>query len=240
MGESIPPTNLEKTLLNEGFLESEQPKSHDGPLYRVENHFGQLQIKQSECPKEREALVFKGKKIKFTGSNHGEFGGELIAQFANGKKRTLIKEPIVAILPSAIHTKLWVFTGFAHLGFSNGNVYTIENFDTQPTVKHITLLPDAPRKVFVSNEKNQSQADFFYILGFRSLMLLIGEDMLSIEAINDWVGGNYTVFQKENEFLFGTCGAFIYLRTIEIGGLAPRFVKFYTRQTDSEKPSSLQ
>ena len=54
----------------------------------------------------------------YVGTNHGEWGGNLVVEFENGKQIELLRENIVAIVPRK--DRLHVFTGLAHLSISTG------------------------------------------------------------------------------------------------------------------------
>ena len=224
--------SLEQTLLESGFVVSEQSDARNGPLYQAVDYSDRVQILELECRTERQPVKFNGRKIKYIGSNHGGFGGDLKAEFTDGKIRTLLERQIVSIVQSRDNSKLFVFTGLTHLGLSSGNVYTVERYDTDPKLKPVTLLPDAPIAAFA--DIGRPHADFIYILGYRSLMYLGGEDFLSIEVLNAWnIFGPVTVFQKDSEILVGQCGTILYIKIREIGGLIPAIVKFYSRPLSS-------
>ena len=163
-----------------------------------------------------ENIIFDAGNIKYEGTNNGEWGGGLTAIYPDGTRQPLIAENIVSILPfnraPATTTEesvagkpgLYVFTGLAHLGSSSGAIYVIEDYETNPAARKITLLPDAPSAITIHKYNNEDVS--IIIVGSSTVLTYVPEwDDLEVLLIDQfWWGMSPTsAVSKNYELLIG-------------------------------------
>ena len=164
-------------------------------------------------------LTFKTKNITYQGTNRGEWGGKLTAIFSDGKEKELINDNIVSIIrypPKHLTTTdensssedgkpvLYVFTGLAHLNLSSGAIYVIHGYENNPSVKRLTLLPDAPYVVIT--DKNYRGNTHFFIIGPETVTSYApAQDRIKVLLIDQFWRGMYPTsgIVKNNEILLG-------------------------------------
>ncbi len=139
--------------------------------------------------------------IHYIGTNNGEWGGKLEV-IQNGIPKELMKGNIVHLLP--IGKKLYIIEGVAHLGMSGGSISVIEDKESPTKPRLITLLPDAPRLIYLDTTRSDFQP--MIIVGYRSLMEL---NPLGQLGILHWDGfwsyklSPTSITRYKNSFLIG-------------------------------------
>ena len=134
--------------------------------FTVEAPNGSLTLTRGGPP--REQRVFETRDWIFNGSNRGEWGGKLVAYSRQHEPLLLLERNVVALVP--LQERLYVVTGQRHLGFNQGAVYMIENIKQPSRAEPVTLLPDAPVVVSLSN--NDSSDSRLAIVGTKSVAIL--------------------------------------------------------------------
>lgn len=117
---------------------------------------------------ERAAVRSASGRVQYEGTNRGEWGGTLTAIFADGTRRELLRKNVVSIMPSG--DALLVFTGLSHLMTNHGHVHRIVNPGHAPSLRLVTLLPDAP--LAVVHDTSKTRIDRFFLIGGFSLTSL--------------------------------------------------------------------
>ncbi len=138
---------------------------------RVEN--GELKIGPQGESTNR--MSYKEDDILYSGTNNGEWGGKLEVS-RGGITEELMKGNIVHLLP--IQEKLYVIEGLAHLSMSGGSISVLPNRKAPEKPSRITLLPDAPRLVYVDKTRPDYQP--IIIVGPNSVMALSPFEHLEI------------------------------------------------------------
>jgi len=98
-------------------------------------------------------------------------GGELEAVWPDKRRKVLIKENVSSIIQAGEF--LYVFTGSRHMG-DEGAVYRISNFDNDPEVSKVTLLPGWPLPLQGSRDKD-------------AFIIITNEDLLSLRIDRGWL-----------------------------------------------------
>jgi len=123
-------------------------------------------------------------QIDYIGTDRGEWGGELTANFSNGRSQVLIRDNIVQLEPH--RESLYVFTGLSHLGLCTGAIYEIEHYESVPKAKRLMLLPDTP--VVVIKQGEDKKVANYLIAGTSSLMFVSGNHLEVILSSQFWDG----------------------------------------------------
>ena len=105
--------------------------------------------------------------VEYVGENNGEWGGKLEV-IVDGETTELMQGNIVHLLPK--DEKLYVIEGLAHLTMSSGSISVIPDAASPTKPELVTLLPDAPRLVYVDPTRPEYQP--ILIVGYRSIMAL--------------------------------------------------------------------
>ncbi|MCX2793896.1 hypothetical protein OQJ62_03055 [Microbulbifer thermotolerans] len=139
--------------------------------------------------------------VQYIGTNNGEWGGKLEV-IQDGVSKELMKGNIVHLLP--IGKKLYIIEGLAHLSMSGGSISVIEDMEKPEIPRRITLLPDAPRLVYLDT----TRADFqpIIIVGYRSLMELNPFEQLDIlhwDGFWSYKLSPTSITRYQNNFLIG-------------------------------------
>lgn len=139
--------------------------------------------------------------VHYIGTNNGEWGGKLEV-IQNGVSRELMKGNIVHLLP--LGKKLYIIEGVAHLSMSSGSISVIEDKENPTKPRLITLLPDAPRLVYLDATRLEFQP--IIIVGYRSLMELNPFEQLDIlhwDAFWSYKLSPTSITRYKNSFLIG-------------------------------------
>lgn len=161
----------------------------------------------AEAPFERNRLEFQGERVRYEAVSLGEFGGKITAVLPNGERRVIIEDHARALIPSGLYGKrLHVFAGLSHLGIADGAVYAIDDYDSEPRVSRITLLPDTPQ--LVVRHAAHPHWDRFWIIGHTAIMELIDERTLRVHTINTFRFRQVTsALEGDRTLMLGLCGA---------------------------------
>ena len=186
--------------------------------YSVQQSNGTIRIRE-DGKSDSKIIEYNAGNIKYKGTNRGEWRGELTATFSDGTKKKLIDDNIVSInqyKPKHLRitddkiffedgkSGLYIFTGLSHLGSSQGAIYVVEDYDTHPAVKRLTILPDAP--LVTITDKNNNDNTYFIIIGPRTVMTYDpNRDTLEILLIDQFWWGMYpkSAVKKNDEILIG-------------------------------------
>ena len=129
--------------------------------FKVENLEGQLKIDKVTEGDETELDISNGKLI---GINRGEFGGILKFVPSDGAiKETIIKKGNIKFI-FFFKDKIYFIEGLAHMGFSGGALYKLEN---RPDFKYEKILEfeDAPEAFTIYKDKFLiATYDGFYVV----------------------------------------------------------------------------
>lgn len=214
--------------------------------YFVEIINGQISIK-TEGNSYRENLTYDADSVKYLGTNHGEWGGKLIAKYSNDTEIELIRENIVALIPyRPKHLRiteddeyyedgkpgLYVFTGLAHLGSSRGAIYVVENYKKSPEIRKLTLLPDAP--YVIVNDTNNNDSKYFTIIGSSTVMSYDPNwDDFEVELFDQFWWGMYptSAIKVNSEVLIGMRGGVVVIDMTH--GL--RNVRFFKKKESNKQ-----
>lgn len=164
---------------------------------RVE--FGKLII--GSDGKSTNKLKFSVGDIQYIGTNNGEWGGKLEV-IQNGVPTELMKGNIVHLLP--IGNQLYIIEGLAHMGMSQGSISVIEDMENPTKPRRITLLPDAPRLVYLDTTRIDFQP--IIIVGNRSLMELNPFEQLDIlhwDGFWSYKMSPTSITRYQNKYLIG-------------------------------------
>lgn len=158
-------------------------------------------------PYEQAHREFEGQRIRYEAESRGEWGGTVIAILPTGERRIVIGDHARAFFPSVqAETRLYVFAGLSHLSTSDGAVYAIDTYDSEPVVTRITLLPDTPELVLRNTER--PHRDRFWIVGGSSIMEVIQDRALLVHAIHQFHFRRISsALQRDRSLLIGACGA---------------------------------
>lgn len=108
-------------------------------------------------------VAVEWQNVWFTGSDRGEWGGELMRFTQNGDHSLLMKENIEDIY--LLNDALFITAGLAHLTWNNGVVYQIDSTDDL-TPTSVFRLPGSPSSSWLINDKdiliNTNQGPLIY------------------------------------------------------------------------------
>lgn len=139
--------------------------------------------------------------IQYIVTNNGEWGGKLEV-IQNAVPTELMKGNIVHLLP--VGKKLYIIEGLAHLSMSGGSIYVIEDMENPTKPRRVTLLPDAPRLVYLDTTRTDFQP--IIIVGYRSLMELNPFEQLDIlhwDGFWSYKLRPTSIIRYQNNFLIG-------------------------------------
>lgn len=143
---------VEVTLRAQGLLPGKNPPPEQGEwAYEIRGTAHRPKFEKTACFAPEPRDLFEGKRFSFIADNRGEWGGELTVRQGKGRARTLIRENVIDMVP--FNTTLYVFTGLDHGAMDHGAVYAIEDYDTKPRLRFITLLPGTPRAVSLDESR---------------------------------------------------------------------------------------
>ncbi len=175
---------IDEALARAGFIENMKPdlraywekcsRGNNEP-YVVEQHEGSIRIVRKSLTEEPKP-EFSTRNIKYVWINQGEFGGKLFVIWPDKHKKVLLRKNISSIIQ--VGDFLYVFTGLRH-NFDRGAVYRISNFEKEPEVSKLTLLPGDPLALQDSRGKG---ANFIIITNESLLSLTISNEYLNIIA----------------------------------------------------------
>jgi hypothetical protein len=200
---------IDEALARAGLVENMKPdlraywekcSSGDSDSYVVEQHKGSIRIVR-ESLTDKPKPEFSTRNIKYVWINQGEFGGKLFVIWPNKHKKVLLRKNISSIIQ--VGESLYVFTGLRH-NFDRGAVYGISDFEKEPEVSKLTLLPGWPLALQDSRGK---EADFIIITNESLLSLTISNEYLNIIAHHP-VWENLlpnSAVQAGNKVLVGMC-----------------------------------
>jgi hypothetical protein len=170
---------IDEALARAGFIEQIKPDvrayweecSTRSPISDdsvVEEHEGSLRIVRKPHADEPKP-EFSTRHIKYIWDNRGEFGGKLEAVWPDKHKKMLIKENVRSIIQAGGF--LYVFTGLGQ----KGAVYRISNFDKEPEVSKVTLLPGSPLPLLDSRHKDTA------------FIIITNEGLLALRPYIGWL-----------------------------------------------------
>ena len=169
---------IDKALAQAGFVETPDTAMHDcsSPTLRrdhyvVEQHEGSIRIVRKPHA-DKPNPEFSTRHIKYIGEDHGEFGGKLEAVWPDKHKKILLKKNIRSIIQS--EQFLYIFTGLRHY-FDRGAVYRISNYENNPKVSLVTLLPGESLPLLDSRGAGTA------------FIIITNDDLLSLTPANEWL-----------------------------------------------------
>lgn len=156
-----------------------------GPAYVVERHGGSIRINRKRPADAEPKPEFSAGLIKYVWENHGEFGGKLDAIWPDKHKKTLLEENIVSLIQSGEF--LYVFTGLRHME-GKGAVYRISDFDKNPKVSRVTLLPGKPLALLDSRRETTTSSSARLRLIYSPVFFIItDESLLALNPDAGWL-----------------------------------------------------
>jgi len=202
---------VEKTLRAQGLVPGKQPPAEQGDwAYAVRGTAEKPEFEEWECyPFTEGRTSFGGKRFSYHANNRGEWGGEFTVREGNGKARTLIRENVVDIVPTAFD-ELLVFTGLDHGSMDHGAVYAIERYDEKPRLRFISLLPGTPRAVIDDPHRGGT------LVLTRLSLSVVRTHMDRIEVLMarhaPLPDANSVLSISRSEILVGICGGIAHVR----------------------------
>jgi len=166
---------IDDALSKAGFIEKTRldEESVFACLSTVRDHFvverdgGSIRIVLKSPGAAEPKPEFSAGPIRYVWDNQGEFGGELEAIWPDKRSKILIRENVWSMIQSGEF--LYVFTGLSHMA-DTGAVYRISNFDSNPEVSLVTLLPGKPLPLLDSRRISPGPVNrldrFLYDTGF--------------------------------------------------------------------------
>jgi len=177
----------------------------------------------------RPRVLYRAGPIRYEGADRGEWGGQLVAIFPDGQRKTLLNKNVVAILSG--EKQLLVYTGLAHLGPREGAVYRVQSPDRDPRLEHVVRLPDAP--VLVINDPRNKHLGTKLVVGSASLML-VGrngqDDYLKILARDQFWWALYpnSAVMIDNHLVIGMRSGLV---VVHLEGFAVRSIRYFVPRT---------
>ncbi len=201
---------VSKDLSTLGFIErdipevgSEQWKKANWkfPPHYVSNKNG-LEVKEATQEEERSReIVFDTGTIKYIGIDKGEWGGGLYVNNVNKAEKPIFSENIKALIP--IKNDLYIISGLAHMGYNQGAVHVIRDFNSPKEPERVALLPDAPQTVLL--DKTRNALPVIIIAGFKSLMSFQPDDSFKIIKFNTFWSSLYptSIIRYKDNYILG-------------------------------------
>lgn len=156
-----------------------------GPAYVVERYGGSIRIIRKHPMDAEPKRELSAGLIKYVWENHGEFGGKLDAVWPDKRKKPLLEENIVSMIQSGEF--LYVFTGLRHME-GRGAVYRISNFDNNPKVSRVTLLPGRPLALLDSRRETATSSSARSRLIYSPVFFIItDESLLALNPDAGWL-----------------------------------------------------
>jgi hypothetical protein len=190
--------DAESDLMRAGLVRGAAPdRSCVAPTLVVSGNLDSATVRElgdrEVLPHEQIRREWKGQRVRYEAVSRGEWGGTISAVLPSGEVRVVIEDHARAFIPSGqVRSRLYVFAGLSHLVASDGAVYAIDAYDSDPKVSRITLLPQTPDLVLRNSE--YSHRDRFWILGRSAIM----------EFLQD---RSFSALQRERILMIGMCGA---------------------------------
>lgn len=185
------------------FIETELPKvssenwfllNHSDHEFKVENDNGILRINKS---KENSTTEYALNDGKLMGIDHGEFGGQLKFIPSNKTRSDVtIKGGNVKFI-FLFNDKLYFIEGLAHMGYSGGDLYQLDQTKDSFSYKKILEFEDAPEAFLVYNNKLLVAAhETFYIIENFKKRIIFGKTFW-----NGLYPNSIAAFDDKNIFL---------------------------------------
>ena len=147
-------------------------RKYFGPDYYVSTVDDQLIISQDPPAQYTNKIELEG--ISYSGMDGGEWGGELIAEYSDGRKVVLLDENVRQLIPFG--SQLYVMTGLSHMLSSWGAIYRVPDAANPTTPNLVTLLPDAPQVVYLDSSRPDSPMLVVVSMNGIIIMELFGHD----------------------------------------------------------------
>ena len=137
------PRDVEKVLRGNGLSPRSRPASNEKYSIAIRGTEQKPELLTGNCssrPAGRRSI--QGKRFTYEADNRGEWGGDLNVREGSSPKRSVVRGNTQDLI--TLSDDLYVFTGLEHLEMSYGAVDIVENYDSNPNSRHLTVLPEAP------------------------------------------------------------------------------------------------
>jgi hypothetical protein len=212
---------VENTLRMQGLQPGKQPPEEQGDWgYEVRGTAENLLFKKTDCyPFPVGRTSFEGARFSFISDDRGEWGGKLIAREGKTHERILIDENVIDMIPMG--SRLYVFTGSDHGSLDYGAVHVIEDYDSRPRARLITLLPGTPRAVTLDS----TRGGFLVVTRLSLTLVRTSSDTIDVLMARhaSLPAANSVLSVSKSEILIGICG-----------GVAEVQLPWHTRPPDAE------
>jgi len=140
------PKDVQKVLRDNGLSPRSRPAWNEKYSIEIRGTEQKPELITGTCPsRPRGRQSIQGKRFTYEADNRGEWGGDLNVREGGGPKRSLVRGNTQDLI--TLSDDLYVFTGLDHLGLSYGAVDIVENYDSNPNSRPLTVLPEAPAVV---------------------------------------------------------------------------------------------
>lgn len=144
----IPP-NFTEINIPKPFSKEWYELNHSNDDYLVKNINGELIVTSIE-PKNGTELNINGGKL--VGTDHREWGGDLLFQPNNDAKTKKIKEGNILKIYS-LNNKIYFIEGIAHLSINEGALFELSTIQNNFIYKKLIDFKDAPEALQIDKEK---------------------------------------------------------------------------------------